>query len=304
MTESVNLQRRLDLITALVLNCAANLARQGEFQQAADLLVPLVHDPKQDLIASDLYARIEAQQGRFEAARTLWHEILQRDPLNMPAREAIQRIENPRGPLPVVVILSAAAFVLVAIGVIGMHRIWRPAIKQQPVAQSMPRVLLQPMLRPEEFEVAGTRTEVRDGIVRVTFPEGLFVYSTVLRPGARAILGELAKAISRSGNEVDLTLIGDADGVPFSSYSHYPDNEALAMMRAAVVYTELRRHLQRHISVAVRASAVSSTANNGPEPAKRTVLFLISSTTKGLSKATSRNTVPVEGSIPHGENIK
>jgi tetratricopeptide (TPR) repeat protein len=301
--ESVNPQQRPDVVAALLMNCAAKLARQGELQQAADLLSPLVHGPKQDLNASDLYARIEAQQGRFAAARALWHEILQRDPSNIPAKEAIQRIDNPRSRLPGIV-LSFAAFVLIAVSLTGIHWISGLAFKQPPAAPSMPPAIQKPMLRAEEFQVAGTRAEMRDGMVRVAFPEGLFVRSTLFRPGARAILSELAKAISRSGNEVDLTLIGDTDGVPFVSSRRYPDNEALAMMRGVVVYTELLRHLPRHISVAIRASAASSTATSGPEPAKRTVLFLISSGTRGLSKATARNTAPVEGSIPDGESIK
>jgi len=77
MEENDSISKLLEVATVAR---AKHLARKGKLKQAELLLVPLSkkQEPPPDVL--DLLARIYAQQGKVSSARSIWLDILKKDP--------------------------------------------------------------------------------------------------------------------------------------------------------------------------------------------------------------------------------
>jgi len=72
------------------LKAAAWLARKGDHVQAESLLEPLCNSDNPGMEVIDLSAKIHAQQGRIEQARSLWLKALAKDPSNLHVLAALR----------------------------------------------------------------------------------------------------------------------------------------------------------------------------------------------------------------------
>ncbi len=79
------------VIQSLVFAQAAALARKGQLIQSEELLTALIKDGNYSIEAIHLLARIYAQQGLIEEAKTLWKRALELDPLNKEFSRALKR---------------------------------------------------------------------------------------------------------------------------------------------------------------------------------------------------------------------
>jgi len=82
------------LLESVTVALAALLARKGELKQAEALLLPLANEPKSQIDTLDLLAKVYAQQGKMEEARTLWLRALQKEPSNTHFLRALLNCAN------------------------------------------------------------------------------------------------------------------------------------------------------------------------------------------------------------------
>lgn len=82
---------RSQLLESVALARAALLARNGKLNQAESLLLPIVRRSPSKTSVLDLLAKVYAQQGRTEEARTLWLHASQTEPSNIHFLRALIR---------------------------------------------------------------------------------------------------------------------------------------------------------------------------------------------------------------------
>ena len=95
MTQSVYTRPEIDWdhlsiedVEALVI--AQDFVREGDLLQAEEVL----RSRKDSVVHLDMLARVMLQQGNVEAARDAWKTILQKDPQNLAAQEALSSIDS------------------------------------------------------------------------------------------------------------------------------------------------------------------------------------------------------------------
>ena len=79
------------LLNQSIIAQSAELARQGNFTAAEELLLPLVEQEPSHM-ALDLLARIKAQQGKYESARQLWEKAILISPECPDCKAGLERI--------------------------------------------------------------------------------------------------------------------------------------------------------------------------------------------------------------------
>jgi len=82
------------ILNQVMLAQAMELARAGSYEAAEALIEPLRRDEFTGRIATDLLARIRAQQKRFAEAHALWAELCQVDPQNESYKGALKQADG------------------------------------------------------------------------------------------------------------------------------------------------------------------------------------------------------------------
>ena len=257
-----SLQSLLDRIT---LARAAELARDGHYAEAEEVLSAGKGEPADSPAALDLLARIRAQQGRLSEADKLWVRALQLDPGNSAYALALRRsaaLQHGSRQATVLLPLAACVIVCVLAGLWAWQRPPRPlsaetprapsAQKTQPTApppapsqqpgaasQGLQSDTAQASLENEIYVRGVTVTEASDGLT-LSFDEGLFQRGLTLKPGARAKLKELGRQLKPYAARSAIQIIGMTDELPVPRRARYRDNLSLGMDRARFVYDYLR----------------------------------------------------------------
>src|SRR5665213_2122211 len=84
------------LLKQVTLSQAANLARDGSYSAAEQLLTGMLATEQTDANVLDLLARIRAQQGSLLEAEALWQQVLRLDSSHLGAQAGIARIRRMR----------------------------------------------------------------------------------------------------------------------------------------------------------------------------------------------------------------
>lgn len=94
MTSKEESASRLQLSEPLITFQATLLAREGNFKQAEDLLLPFASTSQSLIGTLDLLAKVYAQQGKIEEARELWLVAAQKEPSDKHFLRAVSHCEN------------------------------------------------------------------------------------------------------------------------------------------------------------------------------------------------------------------
>lgn len=261
------------VVSDLVCARAAMLARHSEYGAAEDLLLALIGSHQGNLPALDLLARIRAQQGSDREARELWEEALRRDPANPLYRAAIHRLDTRRrwvaGRLAIILALGLACLA----GAAGVRRKVAPA---PPVPQPRAEVRQPPPLRPDDWRVAYSEAAMEGNAVRVSFPGGLFLRNTRLKPEGRRALAELARRLAAFPDQIEIAISGQTDGLPVARGGPFSDNTSLAAMRAAVAHVELLRGAPHLSNLKLLAGSRQDVRPGIRQPSLRSAVVVIS----------------------------
>jgi tetratricopeptide (TPR) repeat protein len=92
MTEMINSINHLQ--NTIIISRSSELARRGRLQEAALLLASIADQENQDPAVYDLMAKIYAQQGSFDKARSYWELALLKNPKNKEYLKAIKRCNS------------------------------------------------------------------------------------------------------------------------------------------------------------------------------------------------------------------
>ena len=234
------------LLAETAITKAAELARTGKYREAEAILTRMGEESGLTPPALDLLARIRAQQGRYAEARAPWTAAARQDPDNPIYRRALQRLEKRRGPhwLPIA-LRGLAAFIFVACLAAAATIILRKISDQTASHQttdSLNEARNNAGLRrlAAAFRFPGANVRMENDRVTVSFDRGLFVHGANLTGGAKQILGTFCVRLKLFVGHVAVNIEGRTDDIPMPSGRSFPDNEALALRRAAAVADYLR----------------------------------------------------------------
>ncbi|WP_020666131.1 OmpA family protein [Amycolatopsis nigrescens] len=243
---------------------ATQLARNGQYRAAGDVLRELGGRDSDDPAVLDLQARIHAQRGELFDADECW-VLAQRLDGDLPgAREGRRRIAalQARGVRPrtgrVVLVVALAAGVVTGAGVVGALLTRQqpgpdPAVlaglngvqgSQREQARQLDAIndrldqtaqRRQGVLDELTAALAGNRAasaHVESGTLVVSFPVGVFTTGVQLSNDGRAALAGLAQRLRGLSTKVSVAVVGHTSDSPVSGTGEFTDNVDLGQARA------------------------------------------------------------------------
>lgn len=272
------MQQHIDLIkdfemqvVKLKIDQASQLARDGNYHAAENLLRNLSSELSDFPSALDLYARILAQQGKFHQAEMLWRKALALDPSNEVYKKCLDKIQKIYGKSfwwqrfkVLVIALFALLFLASCLLWIKSEMSDRSSAQEQfgnhVVQENRFNVLLLERINDLkktietdqnnynnnfpfiELNIEGLITKKEEGHLLCFFSVGLFDEGVNLRPESRKILVKFGKELEKYNGKVNVTIFGTADNTPIKGNSRFKSNFDLGKERADVVYNFLLIH--------------------------------------------------------------
>ncbi|QUH04013.1 OmpA family protein [Saccharopolyspora erythraea] len=251
-----------ELTTSPGLAHAAELARNGEYTHAVQMLRELGGRGSTDPVVLDLLARIHAQRGELFDADECWALALRLDPDFAPARAGRQRIAalvarrmRPRtGRVALTAVLTAVVVTGAGVGTLIAETAGPdPAVlaglddvqnSQREQAERLDRIddqLDQTALRKQRTldnlntTLAGNPEFIAradaDAVV-VTFPAGVFRTGVSLSDTGSEALGNLAQRLSSFATDMSITVVGHTVDARVAGSPDYTTNAELGLARA------------------------------------------------------------------------
>jgi type VI secretion system protein ImpK len=278
---------------------AAQVARAGRLDDAAELLAGLPTEVGAAPAVRDLLARIRAQQGRLLDAADCWKRALEMDPGNEASREGLRRIERMQSrPLWVGMVLpvaaaAAAALIVWLVGAASRDEARRsreafraeaaellrvsareaaapeasvpaPAAEAPPAAPPAPPREPPPaagsVLPPLALEIPGVTVRTQQNAVVVQFDEGLFLSAATLKPEAVTLLAALGQRLQPHAARISVQVRGCTDNTPVAEGWIFADNDALGKARALAAADCLR------LQGGLPATALTAESGGGEAP--------------------------------------
>ena len=151
------------LLNQSIIAQSAELARQGNFTAAEELLLPLVEQEPSHM-ALDLLARIKAQQGKYESARQLWEKAILISPECPDCKAGLERIRlmhQPRSYNLVGKVTVQTLLMLCSISLIITIFFQVGQIKRSVASFQMPTLIPEENSLPLELSDALTQQEIQ-----------------------------------------------------------------------------------------------------------------------------------------------
>ena len=278
---------------------ASDLAAEGHFDRAEEVLSGLGPDEQSSSEVLDLRARMLAQRKRFPEAEALWRQVLRLSPGRPGVEEALALCERlrrrprwlayPREVALVLVgvcLLIGACLVVVAMRAPGARPIAAapgPTALESGGTVEVP-VPSQPAARfplLPEGRVPGMRQTLASGVLALTFETPFFNGDSTLLPDSGRRLSALAEVLGERDDLGSVEIVGHTDGAPVPKGRAYRDNAALALARAVVIAEELRKGTGlRAEAIVIRVGSELERpwrdTEQGPDRRNRTVTIKIS----------------------------
>lgn len=264
-----------ETLSELRLLAATNEADAGHYDEAVTQL-RAAGELAVSVRGLDLRARIAVQKGQFAEARRLWLNVLQDDPGNEAAREALAKLGSPWVAIAVIKRFTFLAGVatLIALASFGTFALLRPHHCQQigdlpvetavqsvkPVSEtdaalssepkSVPAVAQMPKAdRPDARTVEAVIVPPIDGFTiysskgqaRLVPNEAIFEYRCEFAESAWSRLERLASVLEGKIATCSIVIEGHTDSDPMPPNSKYEDNYELGLYRAFAVGQVLRQ---------------------------------------------------------------
>ncbi|MEJ2885447.1 hypothetical protein [Actinomycetospora aeridis] len=202
------------LTTEMALAEARDAARAGDLAGAREHLDGLDSaDPE----VLDLRARVLAQDGDLDGAEQAWRALdaaRPGDPAAAAGLAAVADLRSGRRRRRRVVVVAGVVVLLGAVAVGGTLAAGGPSAPEAPVAAA-PGTPVTPAPVPaavpdpapalaDALARPGLTARARDGVVEVTFDEGLFAGGTTLTTGGRRLLADLGPRLVGQVREVEV----------------------------------------------------------------------------------------------------
>ncbi len=286
---------------------AATHARAGCYAEARSALAAGTESVEK----LDLTARIAAQQGRKEEARSQWQRVLVLQPEHAGAQAGLDWISgqepSPRKGwlFPILLTLGMTAGLLLSFLALQRQTMESQASlsrrlqeSEERLAQRLTALTNKPSVAvltppsPAEQEEPRLLTQVRaaldDGSLAVhasgdalvvAIPNGLFRRGTVFHPGAKDQLVALAARLEPFAAALRMEVLGSTDARPLPEGHRLQDNQSLALQRAVAAGRQLAPALHLPLS-ALSFGVWPAGANRLPpnDVRNRTVVLRIRST--------------------------
>jgi len=197
------------LLSQLVLSRAIELARAGQYSRAEILIEILRHEPCTSKVATELLARIRAQQRRFAEAYELWSVLSEADPLNesykLALTEVAKRLAPGRGWRRWIA-RTATRFRAVEI------RIDVPGVLQRRIRETLELVFVGPL-----------------------FEQG----KPVLREETKDVLSHVGRELEPHIGKIAIEVVGHTNNTLPAAVHEAPDNAQLGMLRAIAAFSHI-----------------------------------------------------------------
>lgn len=256
------------LLFQLKLTMASNLARQGQYQAANEICNEILKDRGNNSRVIDLQARIFAQQGQLDNAKSLWEQAQKLDPSNIKIQKALDKTNKTNNYLSQFYSLRKIWLSIFSIIIIGSIILIlypfnnfqnKPGIE---VLKSDASSLNQPVevtdkdvindtayqflldhpdfLKPPHFtqEIEGITIEPIGNKLKLVFNDGLFNEAVNLKPEAKKSLGILCEYLENYQDQYNYTIYGCTDDLKVYS-KLFRDNLDLGKSRAMFLYDYL-----------------------------------------------------------------
>lgn len=273
---------------------AATLARAGCYAQARAALA--AGSSEESVERLDLTARIAAQQGQKEEARSQWQRVLALEPEHAGALAGLEWISGQRPSprkgwlYPILLSLGMVAGLSLAFGALQRQTMEAQASLSRRLEESeerltqrltalanRPSTVVPAPPSPAQQEGPSLLTQMRaalddgslavhpsgDGLI-VAIPNGLFRRGTVFRPDAKDQLVALAARLEPFVAAVRIEVLGSTDARPLPEGHRLQDNQVLALQRAVAAGRQLAPAL--HLPLSALSFGVSPAGANGLAP--------------------------------------